>query len=157
MVFNIKCCCLSVVLKNFQKKVMAKCWSQHSRIRCTQHLWVTKNAIPPFVHYYSISAGSPQSSGPVTPDHDSEKKRGRDTSRQTVELGAMSRRLEDLTEQTIEESGARSRKAFEEAGFSEELKRQLEERIEMSKFKSENAAALAQVNMPVPCRCSIRF
>lgn len=69
----------------------------------------------------------------------------------------MSRRLEDLTEQTIEESGAQSRKAFEEAGFSEELKRQLEERIEMSKFKSENAATLAQVDMPVPCRCPIRF
>lgn len=123
----------------------------------TQHLWVTKNAIPLFVHRYSVSAGSPQSAGPDTTDHDSEKKRARDTSRQTAELGAMSRRLEDLTEQTIEESGAQSRKAFEEAGFSEELKRQLEERIEMSKFKSENAATLAQVDMPVPCRCPIRF
>ena len=61
----------------------------------------------------------------------------------------MSRRLGELTEQTIEESGARSRKAFDEAGFSEELKRQLEERIEMSNFKSDNAAAFAQVDMPV--------
>lgn len=61
----------------------------------------------------------------------------------------MSRRLEELTDQTIEESGTRSKKAFEEAGFSEELKRQLEERIEMSNFKSQNAAAFAQLNMPV--------
>jgi len=72
-------------------------------------------------------------------------------------MGAMSRRLEELTEQTIEESGARSKKAFEEAGFSEELKRQLEERIEMSEFKSDNAAAFAQVDMPVRCRGSIYF
>lgn len=61
----------------------------------------------------------------------------------------MSRRLEELTDRTIEESGERPKKAFEDAGFSEELKKQLEERIEMSKFKSDNAAAFAQVDLPV--------
>ncbi len=61
----------------------------------------------------------------------------------------MSRRLEELTNQTIEESGRRSKKAVEEAGFSEELKRQLEERIEMTQFNNENAAAFAQIKMPV--------
>ena len=67
----------------------------------------------------------------------------------------MSRRLEELTEQTIEESGARSKKTFEQAGFSEELKRQLEERIQMTKFKSDNAAAFAQMDMPVWFQWSI--
>lgn len=61
----------------------------------------------------------------------------------------MSRRLEEMTDRTIEESGERSRKAFEDAGFSEELKKELEERIAMSSFKSENAAAFAQVDLPV--------
>lgn len=121
----------------------------------TQRLRATKNAIPLSVHLRSVSTGSPQSSGSDTAHNDSKTADGGETSRQTTDVGAMSRRLEELTEQTIEESGARSKKAFEEAGFSDELKRQLEERIQMSKFKSDNAAAFAQVDMPVRCRCSI--
>jgi hypothetical protein len=38
---------------------------------------------------------------------------------------------------------------MEGAGFSEELKKQLEERIAQSSFRSENAAAVSQVDMPV--------
>lgn len=117
-----------------------------------QPLRATKHAVQLFVLSYSAPTGSPQPRDPVTPNNDSAREDGTDTSRQTGELGAMSRRLEDLTDQTIEESGARSKKTFEEAGFSEEFKRQLEERIEMSNFKSENAAAFAQLNMPVRLR-----
>lgn len=49
--------------------------------------------------------------------------------------------------QMIDESHAQ--KAIEEAGFSQELIQQLEERIKDSTFKSENPAAFAQSDMPV--------
>lgn len=63
--------------------------------------------------------------------------------------GRMSARLAQLTEVSIEQGGQSAKKAVEEAGFSEELKWQLEARIQQSAFKSENAAAFAQANMPV--------
>lgn len=63
----------------------------------------------------------------------------------------MSRRLAELTDESIEQGGRSAQKAVEEAGFSEELKRRLEARIADGKFKNENPAAFAQVNMPVCC------
>ena len=118
--------------------------------RCsrTQRLRGTNDAASRRVRLYA-SASPPQSQVPVAPKDGPEEQSGRKYSPQTAESGAMSRRLEELTNRAIEETGARSKQAFEEAGFSEELKRQLEERIEMGKFKSENAAAFAQVEMPV--------
>ena len=63
--------------------------------------------------------------------------------------GAMSRRLADMTERSMEEGGRSAKKAVEEAGFSEDLKKQLEERIAAGTFRSENASAFAQAEMPV--------
>jgi len=62
---------------------------------------------------------------------------------------AMSRRLADMTDETLESGGRTARKAVDEAGFSEELKKRLEARIQDSTFRSENLVAFAQVNMPV--------
>ena len=73
------------------------------------------------------------------------------------EEGAMSRRLASMTEQSLEEGGRSAQKAVEEAGFSEELKRQLEARIQESKFRSENPAAFAQLSMPVGSRASHEY
>ena len=63
--------------------------------------------------------------------------------------GAMSRRLADMTDETISSGARTARKAIEEAGFSEDLKRQLEARIQGSEFKSQNPAAFAQVDLRV--------
>ena len=68
--------------------------------------------------------------------------------RQEEEQGAMSRRLSQMSEENIETGGRSAAKAVEEAGFSEDLKRQLEEKIANAKFRSENPQAFAQVNMP---------
>ena len=65
------------------------------------------------------------------------------------ESGAMSRRLEEMTEKSVDGGGRSAQKAVEEAGFSDELRRKLEARIEDSKFRSEHAADFAQLNMPV--------
>jgi len=74
------------------------------------------------------------------------------------EFGAMSRRLEEMTEKSVEQGGRSAQKAVEEAGFSEELKQRLEARIADDKFKAENSVAFAQVNLPVRrFRCSFCF
>ncbi|KAF5871713.1 uncharacterized protein Bfra_008737 [Botrytis fragariae] len=62
------------------------------------------------------------------------------------ELGAMSRRLLEATEDALLEGGRAGRKAVEEAGFSEELKARLLERVEASKFKSENVSAFTEAS-----------
>ena len=61
----------------------------------------------------------------------------------------MSSRLAQMTDESLGHGVPGAAKAIEEAGFSEELKRQLEERIKESTFRSENPAAFAQINMPV--------
>jgi hypothetical protein len=60
------------------------------------------------------------------------------------EQGAMSRRLAEATEDALLEGGRAGRKAVEEAGFSDELKTKLLERIEAGKFRSDNAAAFSE-------------
>ena len=65
------------------------------------------------------------------------------------EPGGMSRRLAQITDESIEQGGRSAKKVIEEGGFSEELKRRLEERIQESSFKSDNPTAFAQINMPV--------
>ncbi|KAL1970639.1 hypothetical protein VTN77DRAFT_4283 [Rasamsonia byssochlamydoides] len=67
---------------------------------------------------------------------------------ETAEEGAMSRRLAEMTEQAMLEGGRSARKSIQEAGFSEELKRQLEERVKETSFKSEHASAISVANMP---------
>ena len=62
--------------------------------------------------------------------------------------GAMSRRLQEMSDESLETGGRSARKAVEEAGFSEDLKRELEKKIADSSFRSENASAFAQANMP---------
>ncbi|KAI9686481.1 MAG: hypothetical protein M1822_003492 [Bathelium mastoideum] len=64
------------------------------------------------------------------------------------EGGAMSRRLEDMSEELLETAGRRARKAVEEAGFDEELKRKLEDRLAGAQFQEEHRSALAQAAMP---------
>jgi hypothetical protein len=60
----------------------------------------------------------------------------------------MSRRLAQMSEESLETGGRSAQKAVGEAGFSDELKRQLEEKIANANFRNENAQAFAQANMP---------
>lgn len=61
----------------------------------------------------------------------------------------MSRRLAEMTDETIEQGSRHAQKAIQEPGFSEEMKKRLEARILDSKFKIENPVAFAQMSMPV--------
>jgi hypothetical protein len=67
--------------------------------------------------------------------------------RNEVAMGAMSRRLADATEDAILEGGRAGRKAVDEAGFSEELKQRLLDRIQTNTFRSENASAFAEAGL----------
>jgi len=64
------------------------------------------------------------------------------------EQGAMSKRLAEMSEENLITGGRSAKKAVEEAGFSEDLRRRLEERIKDTSFKSQNAQAFAQANLP---------
>lgn len=59
----------------------------------------------------------------------------------------MSRRLSEATDNALLVGGRAGRKAVEEAGFSEELKERLLERVQATKFRSENAAAFVEAGM----------
>jgi hypothetical protein len=65
------------------------------------------------------------------------------------ELGALSRRLSEMAEETMDTGSKSDRKMMQDLGFSSDLKKQLEERIAQSSFNSENQQALSQANLPV--------
>ena len=60
----------------------------------------------------------------------------------------MTKRLSEMSEESLESGGRGAAKAVEEAGFSEQLKRALEERIAHANFVNRNPQAFAQANLP---------
>jgi hypothetical protein len=61
----------------------------------------------------------------------------------------LSRRLSEMAEETMDTGSKSDRKLMQDAGFSSDLKKQLEERIAQTSFKAQNQQALSQANMPV--------
>ena len=107
---------------------------------------------------FATSTALPQKNEHASANSEDHTKTDVEVTENGGEPGGMSRRLAQMTDETIGQGGRSAKKALEEGGFSEELKRRLEERIQGSSFKSENAAAFAQVNMPVrskPCTMAI--
>lgn len=94
---------------------------------------------------FHSSAHLPQNDGPAYASSEG------DTANEKAgpNRGAMSRRLSEMTEENIESGGRSARKVIHEAGFSEELKKRLEAKIEDSNFRNENPTAFAQLDMPV--------
>lgn len=77
------------------------------------------------------------------------KEKDNTPSQDEEEQGVMSRKLAEMTEDAMLEGGRSARRNMEHAGFSDELKKQLEERIAASSFQSDYAAAHSIANMPV--------
>ncbi|OCT53337.1 hypothetical protein CLCR_09846 [Cladophialophora carrionii] len=75
-------------------------------------------------------------------------RRSKDGTQAAEEQGAMSRRLAEMAEETIDTGSKSDRKLMHDAGFSEELKQQLEEKIAQTSFDAQNQRAASQVNMP---------
>lgn len=114
---------------------------------------------PPRVIYKHASSTrrnySTQQTGPLSEKEETVRINGEPSSNNVQaeiviqEEGRMSSRLNQMTDESLSHGGRDAEKFIEEAGFSEELKRQLEERIKDSTFKSENPVAFAQLDMPV--------
>ncbi|KAF6786609.1 hypothetical protein CSOJ01_15378 [Colletotrichum sojae] len=64
------------------------------------------------------------------------------------EKGAMSRRLEEATEEALLTGGRAGRRAIEDAGFDQELKEKLLDKVQTAQFRSEYASAFAESEMP---------
>lgn len=79
---------------------------------------------------------------------DTESSSAKKKSAKDEEQGAMSRRLSEMAEETMDTGSKSDRKMMADAGFSEDLKRQLEERIGQTAFQAENQQILSQTNMP---------
>ena len=79
----------------------------------------------------------------ATESNATEQEHRQDGDKPEKEQGAMSRRLEEMASDNLETGGRSARKAVEEAGFSEELKARLQEKIASASFKSDNASAFA--------------
>lgn len=73
---------------------------------------------------------------------------GRGSGKKNEEKGALSRRLEQMSEEALEVGGKAAQKAVEETVFDEALRKELEERIAGANFRNEHASALAQANLP---------
>lgn len=95
----------------------------------------------------SFTASSPVGQSQETAQHGADN--GNSSDGDAAEVGAMSRRLSEMTDETIESGNRSTRKAVEEAGFSEDLKRQLEERLSGASPRSQNQQAFSEVDMPV--------
>lgn len=101
---------------------------------CARCLRASAQQCPPYGRRHASNANSPPNA---------ERDGGEDG-----EQGALSRRLAQMSEESLETGGIGARNAVKEAGFSDDLKRELEEKIASASFRSEHASAFAEVNMP---------
>ena len=83
---------------------------------------------------------------PLRVEQDSKSEDGTNAAKK--EQGALSRRLTEMAEETMDTGSKSDRKMMADAGFSDELKKQLEERIAQTAFKTENQQAFSQASMP---------
>ncbi|KAF4342564.1 hypothetical protein FBEOM_3482 [Fusarium beomiforme] len=100
--------------------------------------------------HYSTQAGEVKAQDQ---QHDNKTEKGEakdDKKDKEKELGPMARRLEEATEEAIFTGGRAGRRAVEDAGFSEELKERLLNKIADATFKSANASAFAEAGLSSP-------
>jgi hypothetical protein len=91
-----------------------------------------------------------QTAAPLAPGQAVARKDGRDEGQKIgQEEGAMTRRLVEMTEESVDIGGLSAARNVEAAGFSNELKKQLESRIADSAFRSQNQRAFAETELPV--------
>jgi hypothetical protein len=86
---------------------------------------------------------------PTPPTPSPGKENGENEAGTTKEPGALSRRLAEMAEETMDTGSKSDRKLMQDAGFSEDLKKQLEERIAQSAFAAQHQQAMSQVTLPV--------
>ena len=106
-------------------------------------------SIPWRFHLRPFSSAEQLSEGQATAPKNDEDVRPQDEGEKEKEIGAMSKRLAEMAEETMDTGSRSDRKMMEDAGFSEELKKQLEDRITQTAFRSQNQQAVSGAEMPV--------
>ncbi|KAM0339208.1 hypothetical protein ACHAPU_011010 [Fusarium lateritium] len=96
---------------------------------------------------YSTQAGAPKTEDQQETKATKAEEEKKDEQVSAKELGPMARRLEEATEEALFTGGRAGRQAVQDAGFSEELKERLLNKIADANFKSENASALAEASL----------
>lgn len=112
-------------------------------------MYTLRAPIAPLSLSRRLSAACPRKQMSSASTAKEEDKETKDENANEEKDSAMTRRLAQMTEDAMLEGGRSARRNIEHAGFSEELKKQLEERVAAASFKSEYAAAHSVVNMPV--------
>lgn len=110
-----------------------------------RHIPTRAPFVAPTTQHFSAACQRRQDKGPSPKTDD----RHQDGSNEEPEQGAMARRLSQMTDDAILEGGRSAHRNIKHAGFSEDLKQQLEERVKAASFKSEHAAAHSILDMPV--------
>lgn len=116
--------------------------------RLSRSVYGDKKHGNPF-RWLSSSKTSPPQQGQTSSQKLSEDGGKNHEDHHAEEAGGMTRRLAQMTDESLEQSGRSAQNAIKEGGFSEELKSRLEAKILDGKFKSDNPAAFAQLHMPV--------
>jgi hypothetical protein len=118
-------------------------------IRATRR--VPLYALPPaqpFVRQYANAATRAREEEeirqPIAKDGDKKKNEAKSSGK---EEGAMTRRFRVMSEEALESDPRGASKTVEAAGFSEDLKRELEERIASANFRTENRNAFAEIEL----------
>lgn len=121
----------------------AVCW------RCTRLL---RSRAPRQLHY---STGSHDGAKDTVAATTTENQRPRDERQKDEEAkeaaevkGAMTRRLEEATEDALLTGGRAGQRAIQDAGFSDELKEKLFDKISEAKFRKQYAGAFSTASMP---------
>ena len=100
----------------------------------------------PLIHY-STQAGASKTKDQQLEDTNKDEKEEDGIPVSEKELGPMARRLEEATEEALFTGGRAGRRAVEDAGFSDELKERLLNKIADAQFKSENSSAFAEAGL----------
>ncbi|KAL2753500.1 hypothetical protein ACRALDRAFT_1065216 [Sodiomyces alcalophilus JCM 7366] len=110
---------------------------------CRRCLKAQRSLFPPLVsaHRYSSSRQDPE------PDHPPASPAARNNDASAPEKGAMTRRLEEATEEALLTGGKAGRRAVEAAGFSEELKEKLLDKVQTAQFRAKYSNAISQAGL----------
>ncbi|KAJ5497974.1 hypothetical protein N7453_007025 [Penicillium expansum] len=121
-------------------------YSLPTQLRGVSSTFTFRAPIAPASRRFSAACHLNQTS--PSPTTKTEDKDGKDVSKQEEKDSPMGRRLAQMTEDAMLEGGRSAQRNIEQAGFSEELKNRLAERIAASSFRSDYAAAHSIVEMP---------
>ncbi|GAB1312693.1 DnaJ homologue subfamily C member 28 conserved domain-containing protein [Madurella fahalii] len=95
----------------------------------------------------AANAANPSSPNPTEHAHSKPPSEPRRPPDPDPEPGPMARRLEQATEDALLTGGRAGRRAIEEAGFDEELKAKLLDKVASAKFNVEHSSALSQAGI----------